>query len=164
MCVLLRFNRCMFKTEPIVISPTVVDGLHMILTRLADDTPALRRPSDITQSVDREFITPRLLTAVQAGEFLGVDQTTVRELWRDGKLKCVRIGRGGRCRLWNFGATSKRMSSLTTIAECIAGVGRINPTVALWSLPTFWPHRCGRNGRVEVSPGRKWQGVQQIFL
>ncbi|WP_153211877.1 hypothetical protein [Rhodococcus erythropolis] len=43
----------------------------MILTRLADDTPALRRPSDITQSVDREVITPRLLTAVQAGEFLG---------------------------------------------------------------------------------------------
>jgi excisionase family DNA binding protein len=36
----------------------------------------------------------RLLTAVQAGELLGVNETTVRELWREGELKCVRIGRG----------------------------------------------------------------------
>lgn len=36
----------------------------------------------------------RLLTAVQAGELLGVDQTTVRRMWRDGELKFVDIGRG----------------------------------------------------------------------
>ncbi|WP_075833607.1 MULTISPECIES: helix-turn-helix domain-containing protein [unclassified Rhodococcus (in: high G+C Gram-positive bacteria)] len=36
----------------------------------------------------------RLLTAVQAGELLGVDETTVRQMWREGELKCVHIGRG----------------------------------------------------------------------
>lgn len=36
----------------------------------------------------------RLLTAVQAGELLGVDETTVRQMWREGELKCVQIGRG----------------------------------------------------------------------
>lgn len=101
----LSFNRCMAKTEPIVISPAVVDGLRMIFARLANDTSAFRRPADITESVDRDVITPRLLTAVQAGEFLGVDQTTVRELWRDGKLKCVHIGRGRKVstvELWRY--------------------------------------------------------------
>ncbi|MDJ0107720.1 helix-turn-helix domain-containing protein [Rhodococcus erythropolis] len=95
----------MAKTEPIVISPAVVDGLRMIFARLANDTSAFRRPADITESVDRDVITPRLLTAVQAGEFLGVDQTTVRELWRDGKLKCVHIGRGRKVstvELWRY--------------------------------------------------------------
>lgn len=95
----------MAKTEPLVISPVVVDGLRMIFARLANDTPALSRSADITESVDRDAITPRLFTAVQAGKFLGVDQTTVRELWRDGKLKCVRIGRGRKVsiiELWRF--------------------------------------------------------------
>ncbi|MGW6017810.1 helix-turn-helix domain-containing protein [Oerskovia enterophila] len=95
----------MAKTEPIVISPAVVDGLRMILTRLVDDKPALSRPADATESVDRDVITPRLLTAVQAGEFLGVNETTVRELWRDGELKSVHIGRGRKVstvELWRY--------------------------------------------------------------
>lgn len=36
----------------------------------------------------------RLLTAVQAGDLLGVHAVTVREMWNSGDLKCVRIGRG----------------------------------------------------------------------
>lgn len=36
----------------------------------------------------------RLLTAVEAGELLGIHAVTVREMWNDGELKCVRIGRG----------------------------------------------------------------------
>ncbi|MCZ9630325.1 hypothetical protein R3Q08_13480 [Rhodococcus erythropolis] len=43
----------------------------MILTRLAIDKLALSRQPDVTEPVDRDVITPRLLTAVQAGEFLG---------------------------------------------------------------------------------------------
>lgn len=43
----------------------------------------------------RSVVTPtRLLTAVQAGELLGIHAITVRELWNNGELKCVRIGRG----------------------------------------------------------------------
>lgn len=39
-------------------------------------------------------IPTRLLSAVQAGERLGINETTVRELWNAGELKCVHIGRG----------------------------------------------------------------------
>ncbi|MDH6679236.1 excisionase family DNA binding protein [Rhodococcus sp. LBL1] len=36
----------------------------------------------------------RLLTAAEAGELLGINATTVREMWNIGELKCVHIGRG----------------------------------------------------------------------
>ena len=36
----------------------------------------------------------RLLTAVQAGEMLGVCADTVRNFWDEGQLRFVRIGRG----------------------------------------------------------------------
>ncbi|MFC9786472.1 helix-turn-helix domain-containing protein [Rhodococcus sp. NPDC127528] len=36
----------------------------------------------------------RLLTAVEAGERLGIHAVTVRVMWNEGELKYVRVGRG----------------------------------------------------------------------
>ncbi|EOM77656.1 helix-turn-helix domain-containing protein [Rhodococcus rhodnii] len=36
----------------------------------------------------------RLLNAVEAGALLGVHASTVREMWRDGVLRFVAVGRG----------------------------------------------------------------------
>lgn len=35
-----------------------------------------------------------LLNALEAGELLGVSDTTIRELWAAGHIKFVRIGKG----------------------------------------------------------------------
>lgn len=86
----------MTRTEPIVIPPVVVDALRNVMRQLVGDRDRLldadadadARPQASGTSI------PILLSAVQAGEVLGINETTVRQLWRDGDLKCVHIGRG----------------------------------------------------------------------
>ncbi|MCZ4615203.1 helix-turn-helix domain-containing protein [Rhodococcus qingshengii] len=82
----------MTRTEPIVIPPAVVDALRNVMRQLVGDRDRLL-DSDARPQVNGA-INPILLSAVQAGEVLGINETTVRQLWRDGDLKCVHIGRG----------------------------------------------------------------------
>ncbi len=86
----------MTRTEPIVIPPIVVDALRNVMRQLVGDRDRLLdsdSDSDARPQVSGTS-NPILLSAVQAGELLGINETTVRQLWRDGDLKCVHIGRG----------------------------------------------------------------------
>lgn len=82
----------MTRTEPIVIPPAVVVALRNVMRQLVGDRDRLL-DSDARPQVNGTT-NPILLSAVQAGEVLGINETTVRQLWRDGDLKCVHIGRG----------------------------------------------------------------------
>jgi len=69
--------------------PLVAQVVAEILERMPTTHPAPIPPADAEQ-------TPQLLTRRQAAQWLGVSQSTVDNMARDGRLKPIHIGRSVR--------------------------------------------------------------------